>query len=356
MKSCASPWKRCGACPVLQEGLELSKVLRSFAVYHICQLGGSAAPDAPAVRRRRQHGRHGGQAGASAPRRSRRRGGHAAVREPRQSGGHSSGNAARPGDGRGCGGLLGFGPRNAAPDHRSFRCEHLGLFLYLAWRWTLILFLAIPPLMWNARTSWRGTRRSRWFLREASRHYLGRVFATLASMILDLRIYDTQCGAKLFRASPELKAVLATSFHSRWIFDVELIARFAVGRRLARDAAHAKGHALPPAVDESVFEYPLDEWTDIKGSKLKFRDQVGALYGLAYIWWSYFSWFAAWPTSVVGLLDEQQLPYLKLRQNLMSSAGPEGDRARERFGFYLNVIGAMGLTLAVGVLGLLWLL
>ena len=54
-----------------------------------------------------------------------------------------------------------------------------------------------------------------------SRHYLGRIFATLASTVLSLRIYDTQCGAKIFRNSAAFRRVMAEPFESPWIFDGE---------------------------------------------------------------------------------------------------------------------------------------
>ncbi|KAK3274039.1 hypothetical protein CYMTET_17758 [Cymbomonas tetramitiformis] len=71
----------------------------------------------------------------------------------------------------------------------------------------------------------------RYIQRKASRHYLGRIFATLASLVLDVPIYDTQCGAKMFRVTPDLNTVLSQPFRSRWIFDVELIARFVALRK-----------------------------------------------------------------------------------------------------------------------------
>ena len=93
--------------------------------------------------------------------------------------------------------------------------------------------------------------------RSAVRHYLGRVFATAASIILRARVYDTQCGAKLFRAGPALSEALSTAFRSRWAFDVELLGRLLIGTPSVP--------ALPLA---AIVEVPLPVWHDVKGSKL----------------------------------------------------------------------------------------
>ena len=93
--------------------------------------------------------------------------------------------------------------------------------------------------------------------RRALRHYLGRLFATAASIILGLPVYDTQCGAKFFRDTPALRGALTGPFSSRWAFDVELI-----GRLLRGD-----GGAAPLGAADFV-EIPLRCWTDVPGSKV----------------------------------------------------------------------------------------
>jgi len=98
--------------------------------------------------------------------------------------------------------------------------------------------------------------------RDTTRHYLGRIFATVASLVLGLPDYDTQCGAKLFRHTSESKQLFAKPFSSRWVFDVELIHRFT---------------QLPSQVDkQGIVEVPLEQWIDIAGSKLRFWDAVQA--------------------------------------------------------------------------------
>ena len=110
--------------------------------------------------------------------------------------------------------------------------------------------------------------------RRALRHYLGRIFATAASLVLSMPVYDTQCGAKLFRATRELDAVLERPFVSSWIFDVEMISRFA--RTRARDGA-------PPAA-AAIYEYPLARWADVSASKVRGVDFLRAIVDLMRIW------------------------------------------------------------------------
>lgn len=62
--------------------------------------------------------------------------------------------------------------------------------------------------------------------RSKFRHYAGRVFATIISVMFNLKVYDTQCGAKLFRVTPEISQIFQKEFLTQWIFDVEIIARW----------------------------------------------------------------------------------------------------------------------------------
>jgi glycosyltransferase involved in cell wall biosynthesis len=106
--------------------------------------------------------------------------------------------------------------------------------------------------------------------RSAVRHYLGRIFATAASTILRARVYDTQCGAKLFRAGPALAEALAVPFLSRWAFDVELLGRLLIGTP-----------AVAPLPIAAVVEVPLGTWRDTAGSKLGLGGMARTLRDLA---------------------------------------------------------------------------
>jgi dolichyl-phosphate beta-glucosyltransferase len=109
--------------------------------------------------------------------------------------------------------------------------------------------------------------------RHAHRHYTGRVFATAASVTLGLPVYDTQCGAKLFRADDALACVLRTPFLSRWSFDVEMLARLKRVRGID--------------VEHEVVELPLREWRDVSGSKVRFYDFLRSGVDLVRVWAHY---------------------------------------------------------------------
>jgi dolichyl-phosphate beta-glucosyltransferase len=127
--------------------------------------------------------------------------------------------------------------------------------------------------------------------RQPRRGALGKLFARAASMTLGISIRDTQCGAKLFRATPWVSAAFDRPFCTRWIFDVELLAR------LAQVAAAHDG----PALNQCVYELPLDNWEDVAGSKLRARDFLKAPSELATIYWRYLGPFRNAPPAIPSL-------------------------------------------------------
>ncbi len=98
--------------------------------------------------------------------------------------------------------------------------------------------------------------------RKPLRHYLGRCFATCASIMLHLPVYDTQCGAKMFHRDTVVPLFTET-FITRWLFDVEILARY------------IKHYSREQAID-SIYEFPLFRWEDVAGSQLKSKDFLTA--------------------------------------------------------------------------------
>jgi glycosyltransferase involved in cell wall biosynthesis len=97
--------------------------------------------------------------------------------------------------------------------------------------------------------------------RKVSRHLVGRVFATMVSNLYGIPVYDSQCGAKFFKASLLTPGLLRLCDDDRWIFDTQLlIALWRSGARLR--------------------ECPV-AWREVPGSKVSLvRDPARMLLGL----------------------------------------------------------------------------
>lgn len=105
------------------------------------------------------------------------------------------------------------------------------------------------------------------------RHYAGRAYGTLASLALGVAVYDTQCGAKVFRVNPVLTAALREPFRSPWSFDVLLLDRLFAGE--------VGGPRLPPT---AFLEVPLEHWEHSKGSKVRLTDALAAVVDVTRLW------------------------------------------------------------------------
>jgi hypothetical protein len=74
-----------------------------------------------------------------------------------------------------------------------------------------------------------------------------------------------------------LNDVFAEPFRTRWIFDVEILARLIA-------AAPSSG---AESIRTTVYEYPLEKWDDVRGSRLKASAFLKAALDLAGIHWRY---------------------------------------------------------------------
>ena len=113
--------------------------------------------------------------------------------------------------------------------------------------------------------------------RDPFRHYAGRLFATVVSLMLNAPVYDTQCGAKLFRSCSTVENLFHEEFITKWIFDVEILARL-------RQAIGPEAWSQP---GDLVYECPLQTWHDVSGSKVRPQDFLQAPLDLIAIYRNY---------------------------------------------------------------------
>lgn len=90
--------------------------------------------------------------------------------------------------------------------------------------------------------------------RKKYRFLAGRIIATFISNILKLKVYDTQCGCKLFTKNIS-EVLFRDPFISKWLFDVEIFKRFTI----------IYGHDL---AIKKMIEVPLKRWVDVGESKV----------------------------------------------------------------------------------------
>jgi dolichyl-phosphate beta-glucosyltransferase len=92
--------------------------------------------------------------------------------------------------------------------------------------------------------------------RNTLRHILGRLYAAFVTSSLGLKVHDTQCGAKIFRASLARK-VFQQPFIDRWLFDLEVFCRM---------------KKLKDGNSVLFKEVVLRQWTEMGDSRIRIID------------------------------------------------------------------------------------
>jgi glycosyltransferase involved in cell wall biosynthesis len=111
--------------------------------------------------------------------------------------------------------------------------------------------------IWTSRVALAG----RSIERNSSRHYIGRIVATVLSWGGHQIPYDTQCGLKFFKNGNDFERVIQQSFETRWLFEMEILIKY----------QQIEGSPL------KVWEVPLDFWNDVPGSKITRKESFRIL-------------------------------------------------------------------------------
>jgi len=124
-----------------------------------------------------------------------------------------------------------------------------------------------------------------------------------------LPVYDTQCEAKIFRVTETLKQTFKRPFASLWGFDVEILPRM---------ASEVHTHGTAP-LQTSVYEWPLQQWQDVEGSKVRASDFLGAAYDLLSIYKRYRKFLGA-PKTAKKV--SEAIPSLNAAMSAVSASEP----------------------------------
>ncbi|MBD8488975.1 glycosyltransferase [Echinicola sp. CAU 1574] len=109
--------------------------------------------------------------------------------------------------------------------------------------------------------------------RDDNRSLLSNIVKRAIKSILKTNFQDTQCGAKIFHRSL-VPYLFSEPFKTPWLFDVEIFLR--LQQKFGKTT-----------LQRGVLEFPLMQWTEIGGSKLKFKDSFKIPFQLFQLYYTY---------------------------------------------------------------------
>jgi dolichyl-phosphate beta-glucosyltransferase len=97
--------------------------------------------------------------------------------------------------------------------------------------------------------------------RKTQRRWIGRVIATLVSLIIEIQVYDPQSPCKVYRAK-DLKKISNLQVNTKWFGDAEVLFQLKLVK-----------------LQESkwILEFPVTSWQDVDGSNLSLSSFFGIL-------------------------------------------------------------------------------